>query len=114
MKSGNVRKMEFMIERARGGFVLLGLQVEGVVQVEGVDFKAGIQFLGVAAVFGHSNALEVDVWGFLTEQLVELDQLGNRDSAQSYADVVVVENLAFACVHGVDVSRVGRAVRPFV
>ena len=109
MKSGNVRKVEFMIERARGGFVLLGLQVEGVVQVEGVNFKTGIEFLGLFPVFSHADTQEVDVRSFLAELLVELNQLGNRDSAQSYGHVVVVENFALTCVNRVDVSLIGEA-----
>ena len=35
--------------------------------LERVDFKAGIQFFGVTSVLGDADALDVDIWSFLTE-----------------------------------------------
>ena len=53
--------MAVIIKSVRNEYGLL------VLQVERVDFKADIQFFGITSILGHTNALDVDVRGFLTE-----------------------------------------------
>jgi len=56
------------------------------------------------AVFLNTDALDVDVRGFLFKQIVQLDELGNGNSAEAEAEVMVVEDLAFAGADGVDIG----------
>lgn len=75
-----------------------------IFQVEGVDFVAYVELLGVAPVFLDADALNIDVGRFLPEAIIKLNELGNGNSIQADAEVVVVKNFPFAGADGVDIS----------